>query len=106
MGRNPCYYVLMIVLSATLAWLVGVFVWHWGKLAWRWSIRQVLCLFGYAHRTPEVHLPDWDEKKIRVRRWGPIKDHWWSMDKYYVSIEYSVCRHQGCRKFKIIRMIR
>lgn len=102
--RNPCYYVVMVCVFALLAYLVGIFLWHWVKAACRAVLLQMACLVGTAHRRPEIHLPEWDEKTTRVRRWGPVKDHWWSMESYYVDLEYSVCRHKGCKAFKVIRM--
>lgn len=104
--HNPCYYVVMTFLLSLLAWVVCVFLWYWGMIALRSVAKWSLCLCGVAHRGPDPHMPEWDEKTVRVRRWGPVKDRWWSPKEYYASIEYRMCRHKGCRAFKIIRMIK
>ena len=100
------FYVLMTILWVLLTWVACVFLWHWGMIVLRSSAKWLLCLCGVAHRGPDPHMPEWDEKVVRVRRWGPVKDHWWSAKQYYVSIEYYVCRHAECRAFKIIRVIK
>lgn len=104
--RNPCYYVVMTVIYAMLAWLVGIFILHWGKAGMRYCAGQLMCMMGHAHRNPEVHLPDWEERVIRVQQYGPIKDHWWSLRGYYANVEYCMCKHKGCRAFKIVRTFR
>lgn len=104
--RNPWYYVVMACILALLVFLVGVFLWHWAKIVFWAALRQLACLAGVAHRSPDIHLPEWDEKTTRVHRRGPVKDHWWSMESYYVDLEYSVCRHKGCKAFKVIRMVK
>ncbi|AKM78538.1 MAG: hypothetical protein UX70_C0001G0828 [Candidatus Wolfebacteria bacterium GW2011_GWB1_47_1] len=103
--RNPCYYVVMTVVCSVLLWLVGIFAWHWGKMAVRYLGLQLMCALGYAHRTPELHLPDWEDRAIGVRRYGPIKDYWWSRG-YYASVSRVACRHPGCRVFKITQIFK
>lgn len=103
--HNPCYYVVMTIVYGLLLWLVGVFAWHWGKKVARYIVQQAMCMLGIAHRSPEPHLPSWEDRPVKVRRYGPIKDHWWSQG-YYASVEYVVCRHRGCRAFKITRIFK
>ena len=104
--RNPCWYVLMTAFIGMMAWLMGMLFWSFLTVGCRYMVGQILCLLNCAHRRPEIHEPEWDNKTIKVRRWGPVKDHWWSAKQYYVSIEYYVCRHAECRAFKIIRVIK